>query len=93
MAISYFIRLENLDKICRTNGPAPTEAVDNNTSLTSSVGVGNVVRNRRTKCDVTIVTKITTTRPTVGKLQRPSSTKGPTWDQGCSGKNGLILSL
>jgi hypothetical protein len=26
-AISYFIRLENLDKIQRTNGPAPTVAI------------------------------------------------------------------
>jgi hypothetical protein len=37
-AILYFIRLENLDKICHTNGPAPTVAVDNNTSFTSSQG-------------------------------------------------------
>jgi hypothetical protein len=29
-AISYFIQLENLDKIRRMNGPAPTVAVDNN---------------------------------------------------------------
>ena len=28
-AISYFIRLENLDKIRSTNGAAPTVAVDN----------------------------------------------------------------
>jgi hypothetical protein len=27
-AILYLILLENLDKICRTNGPAPTVAVD-----------------------------------------------------------------
>jgi hypothetical protein len=48
-AILYFIRLENLDKICHTNGPAPIVAVDNNTSLTSSVGVGNVGKKQKTK--------------------------------------------
>ena len=39
-AISYFIRLENLDKIRRTNGSAPMVAIDNNPSVNSSVGVG-----------------------------------------------------
>ena len=29
VAVAYFICLENLEKICRTNGPAPTLAVDN----------------------------------------------------------------
>jgi hypothetical protein len=47
-AISYFIRLENLDKIRRTNGPAPT-AVDNNTSITSSVGIGNLRKKQKIK--------------------------------------------
>jgi hypothetical protein len=36
-AISYFIGLENLDKILHTNGP--TVEVDNNTSLASSIGI------------------------------------------------------
>ena len=48
-AISYFIRLENLDKIRRTNGPAPTVAVDNNTSFTSSVGNSNARKKQKTK--------------------------------------------
>jgi hypothetical protein len=48
-AISYFIRLENLEKICRTNGPAPTVAVGNNTSLTRSVGLGNARKKQKTK--------------------------------------------
>ena len=47
-AISYFIRLENLDKIRRMNGPAPTVAVDNNTSITSRVGVGSVRKKQKT---------------------------------------------
>ena len=47
-AISYFIRLENLDKIRRMNGPAPTVAVDNNTSITSRVGVGPVRKKQKT---------------------------------------------
>jgi len=37
-AVAYFIRLENLEKIRRTNGPAV--AVDNKKLITSSVGVG-----------------------------------------------------
>jgi hypothetical protein len=46
-AISYFMQLENLDKICCTNGPRA--AVDNNTSLTSSVGVDNVRKKQKSK--------------------------------------------
>ena len=48
-AISYFIRLENLDQIRRTNGPALTLAVDNSTSLTSSVSIGNARKKQKTK--------------------------------------------
>jgi hypothetical protein len=47
--ILYFICLENLVKIRRTNGPAPTVAEDNNTSLTSSVCGGNVKKKQKTK--------------------------------------------
>ena len=47
-AISYFIRLENLDKIRRMNGPAPTVAVDNNTSITSREGVGPARKKQKT---------------------------------------------
>jgi hypothetical protein len=38
-AIAYFICLENLEKICCTNGPASAVAVDNKKHITSSVGV------------------------------------------------------
>jgi hypothetical protein len=38
--ISYFKRLENLEKIRLTNGPAPNTTVDNKKSVTSSVDVG-----------------------------------------------------
>ena len=47
-AISYFIRLENLDKIRHMNGPAPAVAVDNSTSITSRVGVGSVRKKQKT---------------------------------------------
>jgi hypothetical protein len=49
LAISYVIRLENLDKTCRTNGPAPTVAVDNNTPFNSSVGTSNTRKKQKTK--------------------------------------------
>jgi hypothetical protein len=49
LAISYFIRLENLDKLRRMNGPAPTVAVENNTSFTSSVGNSNARKKQKTK--------------------------------------------
>ena len=48
-ATSYFIRLENLDKIRRMNVPASTVAVDNNNSITSRVGVGSVKKKHKTK--------------------------------------------
>ena len=37
-SVSYFKRLENLEKIRRTNGPASTLPVDNKKHVTSSVG-------------------------------------------------------
>jgi hypothetical protein len=38
-SVSYFKRLENLEKIRRTNGPNPSSLpVDNEKSVTSSVG-------------------------------------------------------
>jgi hypothetical protein len=48
-AILYFIRLENLDKIRHTYGPAPTVAVDNNTSFTNIVGTSNTRKKQKTK--------------------------------------------
>ena len=54
-AILYFIQLENLDKIRRMNGPAPTLAVDNNTSITSRVGVGPVRKKQKTKYVVSLL--------------------------------------
>jgi hypothetical protein len=38
-AISYFIPLEKLDKIKRTNGQGPAIAVDDNIPVTSRVGI------------------------------------------------------
>ena len=38
VSLSYFKRLENLEKIRHTNGPAPTLQVDNKKHVTSSVG-------------------------------------------------------
>jgi hypothetical protein len=46
LAISYFIQLENLDRISRTNGPALSLTVINNTPLTSSVGVDPAKKNK-----------------------------------------------
>jgi hypothetical protein len=37
-SVSYFKRLENLEEIRHTNGPAPTLPVDNKKHVTSSVG-------------------------------------------------------
>jgi hypothetical protein len=48
-AILYFICLEDLNRICRTNGPAPTVAIDNNSSLTSSVGISDIRKKQKTK--------------------------------------------
>jgi hypothetical protein len=39
-SVSCFKRLENLEKIRRTNGSSPTLHVDYEKSITSSVGVG-----------------------------------------------------
>ena len=79
LAISYFICLENLDKIRRTHGPAPTLAVDNNTPLNRSVAIGNDRKKQKTKM-----------RCQYGRMSRKrkgqAAQKGPLWDQGCSRK-------
>jgi hypothetical protein len=49
-AIAYFIRLENLGNICRTNGPAPVLVVDNKKTITSSVGVGKAKMSSKMWC-------------------------------------------
>ena len=45
-SLSYFKHLENLDKIGRTKGPAPTLPVDNKNHVTSSVGKAMKTPNR-----------------------------------------------
>jgi hypothetical protein len=49
-AIAYFIRLENLEKIRRTNGLASAVAVDNKKLITSSVGVGKNNKSSNVWC-------------------------------------------
>jgi hypothetical protein len=48
-AISYFIQLENLDNIKRTNGHGPTVAVDKYSSVTSRVDMAVGKKNQRTQ--------------------------------------------
>jgi hypothetical protein len=74
-AISYFKHLENLEKICLTNGPAPnTTTEDNKKPVTSSVAAGKA-KKVLPKCGVISVTKATTTRPIAELLLRLNSSK------------------
>ena len=45
-SVSYFMHLENLEKIQRTNGPAPTLPVDNKEHVTSSLGKSRKFSNQ-----------------------------------------------
>ena len=49
-AVAYFIHLENLEKICHTNGPAPTLVVDNQKTITSRVKVGKFKKSSKMWC-------------------------------------------
>ena len=49
-SVSYFKHLENLEKIRRTNGPAPTLPVDNKKHVTSSVGKSKKSSNQWCHC-------------------------------------------
>jgi hypothetical protein len=49
-AVSYFIRLKNLEKIRRTNRPAPVLAIDNKNLITSSLGVGKTKKSPKMWC-------------------------------------------
>ena len=70
-SVSYFKRLENLEKIRRTNGPAPTLPVDNKKHVTSSVGKAKKSSNQWCHyCEKTI-----TIRLIVEQLLRPNSRK------------------
>jgi hypothetical protein len=64
-SVSYFKRLENLEKLKRANGMAPTLPVDNKINVASS-SVGVAVGSP--KCGVTTVTKITTIQPIAEQL-------------------------
>jgi hypothetical protein len=70
-SVSYFKRLENLEKIRCTNGPNPSSlSVDNKKSVTSSLRI-----IRGPTCGVTIVTRITTTRLIEEQLKNLNSRK------------------
>jgi hypothetical protein len=71
-AIACFKRLENLEKIRRTNGPALTLPVDNKISVTSSVGVGKT-KKPSLKMWCHLCEKITTIRLIAEQLLSPSS--------------------
>jgi hypothetical protein len=49
-AVSYFICLENLEKIRCTNGPAPALAIENKKLITSRVGVGKTKKTSNMWC-------------------------------------------
>ena len=71
-SVSYFKRLENLEKFRRTNSPSPTLPVDNKSMLPVVwVKLGNLLTK-----GVTIVTKIITIQLIVEQLLRPNSRKG-----------------
>jgi hypothetical protein len=89
-ANSYFIRLENLEKIRSSNAPAPTVAVDKNTSLTSSVGVGPATKTQINKmwchyCDKN--------NHNVEKLRRSNDTIRPNMGSRLLQEKCLILSF
>jgi hypothetical protein len=48
--VSYFKRLENIEKIRRTNGPSPMLHVDNKKSVTSSIGTGKSNKSSKQWC-------------------------------------------
>jgi hypothetical protein len=60
-SVSYFMRLENLEKIRRINSPNPSSLpVDNKKSLISRLGKSK--NHKGPTCGVTIVTRATTAR-------------------------------
>jgi hypothetical protein len=83
----------NQTKTLRTYGLGPAVVVDDNSPLTTSVGLGVVKKKQNSNCGVTIVTKITTVWPNVKKLQRSSSTKRPNMGPVLFQRKGFILSF
>jgi hypothetical protein len=63
-SVSYFKRLENLEKIRRTNGPNPSSLpVNNKKRVSVTSNIGSLLRIiRGPTCGVTTVTRTTTTR-------------------------------
>jgi hypothetical protein len=63
-SVSYFKHFENLEKIRRTNGLNPSSLpVDNKKRISATNSVGKSSKNHKgPTCDVTIVTRTTTTR-------------------------------
>jgi hypothetical protein len=76
-SVSYFKRLENLEKIRRTNGPYPSSLpVDNKKTVSVTSSVGKSSKNHKgPTCGVTIVTKTTTTRLISDQLPNLNSRK------------------
>jgi hypothetical protein len=62
-SVSNFKRLENLEKIRRTNGPNPSSLpVDSKKRVSVTSSVDKTSKNHKgSKCGVTIVTRATTT--------------------------------
>jgi hypothetical protein len=77
-SVSYFKRLENLEKIRFTNGPNPTSlTADNKKFVTDISSVDKSSKNHMgSKCGVTIVTRTTTTRLIAESLPNLNSRKG-----------------
>ena len=73
-SVSYFKRLENLEKLKQTNGMAPALPVDNKKNITSS-SVGAAVGKKKSKMWCHYCDKTTTTRLIAEQLQRPNSAK------------------
>jgi hypothetical protein len=71
-SVSYFKRLDTLDKIRRTNGPSPTSlAIDNQKSIISSLGKSS----KNPACGFTIVKRTTKTRLIAEQLPNLNSIK------------------
>jgi tetratricopeptide (TPR) repeat protein len=59
-SVSYFKRLENLEKIRRTNGPNPSSLPvdnDNKKTVSDTSSVGKSSKNHKGTCGATILTK------------------------------------
>jgi hypothetical protein len=74
-SVSYFKRLENLEKIRRTNGPNPSSLPVDNKNMLAVVSASLLRIIRVPTCSVTIVTRTTTTRLIAEQLTNLNSRK------------------